>query len=525
MEPPLYWVSQILPRRANSPRWPRPWLIAHGACRAGLWGSAPSDHDVIIHRTQLRRILALLAAWAALTLLAGCVVSGPTRDSPARNGRQSTDPARDKHNAVTAEANVDALRQSIRSYAIVDAKRDPKTNVHLFALPGADSLNSATEKTLLQAIRSAGGFHTHRAYAPVATAPAHRWASTAFVPGPATSATASEDSHGHAASTEVAVSNRIIAAGGDFLISSLTAHSPTKKSWAVLTDLRHDTTVHVQDMFTSTIDPAEVATDESGNLSIGGTAPTSTDLTSLGTKVIDSLHFPLALPKGADERDPDFSCTLLPCVALTYDDGPGKPAVEDRLLKEADTAKVRLSYFLVGGRVAADPSTAKRISAAGHEIANHTYSHPRLSRTSSAQVKKEITKTDRTLEAATSKEPELVRPPFGALDRSAASALGRPAIIWDVDTGDWKHKDADRTVSAVRADAGPGSIVLMHSIHPTTVDAAPRVFSTVRDQGLYPVTVSQLFAGIGFEKGGSYFCRGYADELCSNPEHPAVRKD
>lgn len=525
MELPLCWGSQILLRRANSPRWPRLWLTAHAACRAGLWDSAPSDHGVINHRSRMRRILALLAACAALTLIAGCVVSGPTRDNPTRNGQQSTDPARDKHNLATAEANLDTLRQSIRSYAIVDAKRDPKTNIHLFALPGVDSLNSATEKTLLQAIRSAGGFHTHRAYSPVATAPAHRWASTAFVSGTATSAQASENGHDHNASTDVEVSNRIIAAGGDFLISLLTAQSPTEKTWAVLTDLRHDTTVHVQDMFTTTIDPAEVAADDSGNLTIGGTAPTSTDLTSLGTKVIDSLHFPLTLPEGGDERDPDFSCTLLPCVALTYDDGPGKPAVEDRLLKEADTAKVRLSYFLVGRRVAADPSTTKRISAAGHEIANHTFSHPRLNRTSNAKVKKEIKKTDRSLEAATSKAPELVRPPFGALDRSAASALGRPAIIWDVDTGDWKHKDADRTVSAVRADAGPGSIVLMHSIHPTTVDAAPGVFRTVRDKGLYPVTVSQLFAGIGFEKGGSYFCRGYADELCSNPEHPAVHKN
>lgn len=467
---------------------------------------------MIIQRTQLRGILALLSACAVLTLIAGCVVSGPTRDNPTKD-------------AAAAETNLDALRQSIRSYAITDATRDPETNIHLFGLPGANSLNSATEKTLLQTLRAAGGFHGHRAYAPVATAPAHRWAPTGFVPGTATSAKPPKTGHNRNSSTDVEVSNRIIAAGGDFLISSLTTHSPTEKTWAVLTDLRHDTTVHVQDMFNSTIDPAEVAADESGDLTIGGSVPTSADLTSLGTRVIDSLHSPLALPTDADERDPDFSCTLLPCVALTYDDGPGKPAVEDRLLREAATAKLRLTYFLVGKRVAADPSAAQRISAAGHEIANHTFSHPRLNRTSSATVKSQIKKTDKTLEAATAQAPELVRPPFGALDRSAASALGRPAIIWDVDTGDWKHKDVDRTVSAVSADAKPGSIVLMHSIHPTTVDAAPKVFRTVTDKGLYPVTVSQLFAGIGFEKGGSYFCRGYADELCSNPEHPTVRKN
>ena len=452
-------------------------------------------------------------------------MSGPTRNNPTRTGRQSPDPGRDRDNATTAEANLDALRQSIRSYAMVDDTRDPKTNIHVFGLPGANSLNSATEKTLLRTISSAGGFHGHRAYSPVATSPVHRWEPTAFVPATATSATDADDGHRHTASTDVEVSNRLIAAGGDFLVSSLTVHSPTEKTWAVLTDLAHDTTVHVQDMFSSTIDPAEVAADESGSLTIGGEPLASTDLTPLGARVVDSLRTPLDLPKGADERDPDFSCTLLPCVALTYDDGPGEPAVENRLLKEAATAQVRLTYFLVGSRVAADPAMTKRISAAGHEVANHTFSHPRLDRTSDAAVKAEVKRTDRTLTAAASKAPELVRPPFGALDRSAASALGRPAIIWDVDTGDWKHKDADRTVSAVRADVGPGSIVLMHSIHPTTVDAASGVFSTVKGKGLYPVTVSRLFAGIGFEKGGSYFCRGYGDELCSNPEHPAVVKN
>ena len=65
----------------------------------------------------------------------------------------------------------------------------------------------------------------------------------------------------------------------------------------------------------------------------------------------------------------------------------------------------------------------------------------------------------------------------------------------------------------------------MHSIHPSTAEAAPAVFSAVADKGLYAVTVRELFSGIGLKKGGSYFCRGYADELCSNPEHPAVMKN
>ncbi|GAA1545107.1 hypothetical protein [Brevibacterium picturae] len=122
-------------------------------------------------------------------------MSGPTRNAPTRSSRQSHDPGRNRDKATTAEANLDALRQSIRSYAMVDDTRDPKTNIHVSGLPGVNSLNSATEKTLLRTIRSAGGFHGHRAYSPVATSPVHHWESTAFVPATATSAKDADDGH------------------------------------------------------------------------------------------------------------------------------------------------------------------------------------------------------------------------------------------------------------------------------------------------------------------------------------------
>ena len=499
--------------------------------------------SLIDHRTRLRRVIALLAACSVLALTAGCVVSGPARNS---SGSERTASAQGAGNTTTAKKNLDTLSKSIRSYAIVDAKHAPRLNVHLFGLPGADSLSDATEKTLLRTIRSAGGFGGHKAFSPVLTPHSQRWSTSTFAPGTTTSTKGtagpgdSGDSGGaggagtgdsgdtssaDSADDVVDASNRIVAAGGSFLISSLTTQAPTKKTRVVLTDLEQDTTVHSQEMFTSQVDPAEVSADDTGELTIGGEPVTPTDLTPLGTRVVQALRTPLALPEGPDVRDPDYSCALLPCVALTYDDGPGEPAVEDRLLMKAESAAVRLTYFLVGKRVAADTETVNRISAAGHEIANHTFSHPRLDQSGSGRVKNEVTKTDKTLEMADSKAPQLVRPPFGALDKSAADSLGHPAIIWDVDTGDWKHKDSARTIAAVRSNAEPGSIVLMHSIHPTTVNAAAGVFRTVADKGLYAVTVSSLFEGIRFEKGGSYFCRGYSDELCSNPEHPAVHKN
>ncbi|MBE8146226.1 hypothetical protein IOD13_05345 [Brevibacterium casei] len=140
-------------------------------------------------------------------------------------------------------------------------------------------------------------------------------------------------------------------------------------------------------------------------------------------------------------------------------------------------------------------------------------------------MRRQVEDTDADIEAAGGGKPNLVRPPYGALTKATAKALGHPAIMWDVDTEDWRGKNAGKVVDAVRAQTKPGSVVLMHSIHPSTVDAAPDVFSTVLDRGFYPVTVSELFGDQRLEKGAEYFCRGYATKLCSNPEHPEVRRD
>src|SRR5699024_11379088 len=87
--------------------------------------------------------------------------------------------------------------------------------------------------------------------------------------------------------------------------------------------------------------------------------------------------------------------------------------------------------------------------------------------------------SQKSLRALGQNQHALVRPPYGALDRRSAHALAQPAIVWDVDTGDWQDKDPKKTVSRVKSKTRPGSVVLMHSIHASTVEAAPAVFSAV----------------------------------------------
>ena len=486
----------------------------------------PARRDSIVYS-----VFVLASALTLLILLSGSIVSAHRPEVSATDATISAE-------RTTAESNRARVLAAIRSYAVVSEKRSPRLNIHVFGLPGASSLNSAIESRLLDRIEQAHGFDGRAAFAPVQTAPVHRWPTTGFAPPvPASSASPSSASASSAPETSSArgdensgrnsidLSNSVLSAGGHYLITTLRQRSPQPQTTVLLTDLETDTTVDAQKLFSARIDPADLSATDTGTLTLAGEPVDSDGLSALGRHVAAALRTPLELPQPNDQRSPDFSCALLPCTALTYDDGPGDAETEQALLDAADAANIRLTYFLLGRNIDESPDVAARIIAAGHEVDNHTYRHLSLDRTESATIRHEVDRTQKSLRALGQNQHALVRPPYGALDRRSALALAQPAIVWDVDTGDWRDKDPKKTVSRVKAKTRPGSVVLMHSIHPSTAEAAPAVFSAVAAKGLYAVSVRELFAGIDWEPGGSYFCRGYANELCSNPEHPSVHKD
>lgn len=486
----------------------------------------PARRDSIVYS-----VFALASALTLLILLSGSIVSAHRPEVSATDATISAE-------RTTAESNRARVVAAIRSYAVVSEKRSPRLNIHVFGLPGASSLNSAIESRLLDRIEQAHGFDGRAAFAPVQTAPVHRWPTTGFAPPvPASSASPSSASASSAPETSSArgdensgrnsidLSNSVLSAGGHYLITTLRQRSPQPQTTVLLTDLETDTTVDAQKLFSARIDPADLSATDTGTLTLAGEPVDSDGLSALGRHVAAALRTPLELPQPNDQRSPDFSCALLPCTALTYDDGPGDAETEQALLDAADAANIRLTYFLLGRNIDESPDVAARIIAAGHEVDNHTYRHLSLDRTESATIRHEVDRTQKSLRALGQNQHALVRPPYGALDRRSALALAQPAIVWDVDTGDWRDKDPKKTVSRVKAKTRPGSVVLMHSIHPSTAEAAPAVFSAVAAKGLYAVSVRELFAGIDWEPGGSYFCRGYGNELCSNPEHPSVHKD
>lgn len=201
-------------------------------------------------------------------------------------------------------------------------------------------------------------------------------------------------------------------------------------------------------------------------------------------------------------------------VALTFDDGPGKFTAE--LLDYLAAHHVHATFFLIGRNAARYPALIKRMDAEGHAIGNHTQNHARLPRLSAAGVKKEIDDCNAVIRAAVGHDAVMLRAPGGnanATVKAVAKDMGLPIAYWSVDTRDWQSRNTDKIVSAAFAARGgikDGSIVLMHDIYRTTVDAAKIIIPRLEAQGYRFVTVPELLAlRRGGAVAGDIYVNGY----------------
>lgn len=184
-------------------------------------------------------------------------------------------------------------------------------------------------------------------------------------------------------------------------------------------------------------------------------------------------------------------CVAEPCVALTLDDGPGlhTPEVLD-ILSEFDA---RATFYLVGDQVAAWPGRLDMIVEAGHDVGNHTLSHPRLSELTLTERRNEIVRFDHMVFLQVGVTPTTLRPPFGDLpDTPLPDGLNRPVVMWSVDSLDWKKRTTAAIVDEVLADIGAGDIILMHELYRRSVDALPLILAELNDRGLRVVSVADL---------------------------------
>lgn len=187
--------------------------------------------------------------------------------------------------------------------------------------------------------------------------------------------------------------------------------------------------------------------------------------------------------------------TPSPVVALTFDDGP-HPRLTPILLDLLKARGMIATFYVLGDRVQRHPELVRRMLAEGHEVGNHSWSHPVLSNHGDARVLQELDDTTRIVYGVTGKVPVTMRPPYGALTRRQRQMVQDsrklPTILWSVDPRDWRRPAhqvvSDRILRGVR----PGGIVLAHDIHPSTIRAVPAVLDGLEARGLRTVSVSQM---------------------------------
>lgn len=198
-------------------------------------------------------------------------------------------------------------------------------------------------------------------------------------------------------------------------------------------------------------------------------------------------------PVATGGRAPGLDCRRAKCVALTFDDGPD--IYTEQLLRTLRGAHVRATFFMLGIQVRKFPSVARHVAGATEEIGDHTWDHQDLTQISPHDARVEIARARTEIADIIGVLPAVFRPPYGSMNPAVAAMVGSagmPVIQWNVDTLDWRDRYSNVVAQRAISEARPGSIILMHDIYASTVNAVPAIIKGLRQRGFTLVTVSQL---------------------------------
>ncbi len=184
-----------------------------------------------------------------------------------------------------------------------------------------------------------------------------------------------------------------------------------------------------------------------------------------------------------------------PVLSVTFDDGP-HPTNTPALLDILRARRIRATFYVVGRNAAAWPDLLRRMVDEGHEIGNHSWSHPRLTLLGESDLLRQIDRTSEAIYKAVKKVPVTLRPPYGLLRPSQARMIhARRAMVttlWDVDPRDWQRPGPGVVARRIVSAAHNGAIILAHDIHRPTIRAMPTALDGLSERGFHFATVSML---------------------------------
>lgn len=181
-------------------------------------------------------------------------------------------------------------------------------------------------------------------------------------------------------------------------------------------------------------------------------------------------------------------------VAISFDAVWGADQTP-KLLEIMAKNNVRTTFFLSGFWLEKYPEMVKEIARAGHEIGNHTYTHPHLNSLSKEDIARELMRTHQLIQELTGQTATLFRPPFGEYNNKVietAAECGYTTIIWDIDSLDWQDLSAAAMLERIQKRLQPGSIILFHNAGKHTPETVSQLLPILKSKGYSVVPVSHL---------------------------------
>ena len=193
-------------------------------------------------------------------------------------------------------------------------------------------------------------------------------------------------------------------------------------------------------------------------------------------------------------------------IAFTFDDGPNNKTTS-RLLDGLGEYNAKVTFFVLGSRVENNKEVLRRAYEEGNQIGSHTYNHLNLFLLNDEEILSEVNATNSVVEEEIGVRTNLLRPPYGNTNSEIKALSSLSTVLWDVDTLDWKSRNAEKVCEEIMKSAHDGAIVLLHDIYTESVEGALLAMKELEKENYAFVTIEEMvqLRGVNLDYDTTYF--------------------